>query len=156
MVLDYISCMTKRILVVDDEKEFLDLLKYRLNGNCYEVTCAGSGAEALEQARKSAPDLILMDLLLPDLDGISVLEILRRQPATRRTPIIMISAVTSDPTRSAAKVVGASAYLGKPVDFSALAHLLELLLALPSEAPARPPRELTRQSECCRNHRIVT
>lgn len=125
--------MTKRILVVDDEKEFLDLLQYRLNGERYTVTCAGSGTEALAQARKTPPDLILMDLLLPDLDGISVLEILRRQPATRHTPIIMISAVTSDPTRSAAKVVGASAYLGKPVNFSALKQLLEVLLVLPPE-----------------------
>jgi len=133
MVWDYISYMTKRILVVDDEKEFLDLLQYRLNGDRYNVTCASSGAEALGQARMTPPDLILMDLLLPDLDGISVLEILRRQPVTRRTPIIMISAVTSDPTRNAAKVVGASAYLGKPVDFSALKHLLEVLLALPPE-----------------------
>ena len=138
MVLDYISGMTKRILVVDDEKEFLDLLQYRLNGDRFEVTCAGCGTEALEQARKSVPDLILLDLLLPDLDGISVLEILRRQPATRGTPIIMISAVTSDPTRSAAKVVGASAYLGKPVDFAALKQLLEVLLALPSEPPPGP------------------
>lgn len=131
--------MTKRILIVDDEREFRDLLRYRLTGERYEVTCAGSGAEALEQARKSVPDLILMDLLLPDLDGISVLEILRRQSATRGTPIIMISAVTSDSTRSAAKVVGASAYLGKPVDFPALKHLLEVLLALPPQMPATPP-----------------
>lgn len=136
MVLDYISCMTKRILVVDDEKEFLELLEYRLNGSRYVVTCAGSGAEALEQARKSSPDLIVMDLLLPDLDGISVLDILRRQPATRGTPVIMISAVTSDPTRRAAKSAGVSAYLGKPVDFSALKQLLDVLLALP---PGQPP-----------------
>ena len=133
MISGYISSMTKRILVVDEEKEFLDLLTYRLNGERYEVTCAESGAEALEQARKSVPDLILLDLLLPDLDGISVLEILRRQSVTRSTPVIMISAVTSDPTRSAARMVGASAYLGKPVDFSALTHLLEVLLALPAQ-----------------------
>jgi CheY-like chemotaxis protein len=133
MVSGYVPAMTKRLLVVDDEREFLELLQYRLHGNRYSVTCAVTGSEALEQARKSAPDLILLDLLLPDLDGISVLEILRRQPATRATPIIMISAVTSDPTRSAAKVVGASAYLGKPVDFSALKQLLEVLLVLPPE-----------------------
>lgn len=131
--------MTKRILVVDDEREFLDLLQYRLAGEQYEVTCAGSGSEALEQARKSAPDLILMDLLLPDLDGISVVEILRRQPATRSTPIIMISAVTSDPTRSAAKMVGASAYLGKPVDFAALKRLFEALLILPTRVRVASP-----------------
>jgi CheY-like chemotaxis protein len=139
MISGYISGMTKRILVVDDEKEFLDLLQYRLSGDRYEVTCARSGTEALAQARKSAPDLILLDLLLPDLDGISVLEILRRQSATRNTPVIMISAVTSDPTRNAAKVVGASAYLGKPVDFSALKQLLEVLLALPPQMPATRP-----------------
>lgn len=137
MVLDYISWMTKRILLVDDEREFLDLLQYRLHGEHYDVTCAGSGSEALEQTRNSAPDLILMDLLLPDLDGISVVEILRRRPATRSTPIIMISAVTSDPTRNIAKMMGVSAYLGKPVDFSALKQLIEALLLLPPETSAK-------------------
>ena len=127
--------MTKRILVVDDEREFSDLLKYRLPEDRYHVVCAATGTGALLTARQFLPDAILLDLLLPDLDGISVLEILRRQPATRGTPVIMISAVTSDPTRSAAKVVGATAYLGKPLDFAALNRLLEALLGLPPQSP---------------------
>jgi CheY-like chemotaxis protein len=68
----------KRILVVDDEKVFSDLLQYRLQGDHYEVACAGSSSEALEKARGFLPDVILLDLLLPDLDGISVCEILHR------------------------------------------------------------------------------
>lgn len=122
--------MSKRILVVDDEREFADLLRYRLQGESYEVACAASGTEALEAACKLAPDAILLDLLLPDLDGVSVCEILRRQPVTRNTPIILISALTSDPTRIAAETAGASAYFGKPLDFSALKRALESLLAL--------------------------
>ena len=125
--------MTKRILVVDDEKEFSELLQYRLQSDRYEVFCAASGSEALEKARVCAPDVILLDVLLPDLDGISVCEILHRLPSTRNTPIIMISAVTSDPTRSAAKLAGASAYFGKPLDFARLKGLIESLLALPAQ-----------------------
>lgn len=124
--------MSKRILVVDDEREFTDLLRYRLQGESYEVACAASGTEALEAARKLAPDAILLDLLLPDLDGVSICEILRRQPVTRNTPIILISALTSDPTQTAAKIAGANAYFGKPLDFSALKQLLGGLLGLPT------------------------
>ena len=122
--------MSKRILVVDDEREFADLLSYRLQGEHYEVVCAASGTEAIDTARNFVPDAILLDLLLPDLDGVSVCEILRRQPVTRLTPIILISALTSDPTRSAAKVAGASGYFGKPLDFVALKRTLEGLLGL--------------------------
>jgi two-component system alkaline phosphatase synthesis response regulator PhoP len=125
-------------LVVDDEKEFLELLRYRLNGERYEVMCATNGTEALEQSRQATPDLILMDLLLPDLDGLSVVEILRRQPGTRNTPIIMISSVTSDPTRRAAQVVGASAYLGKPLNFAALGELLDAFLLPPENLAGAP------------------
>jgi|SRR6185295_4313530 len=122
--------MSKRVLVVDDEKEFSALLRYRLQGDHYEVACASSGTEALTKAQNFSPDVILLDLLLPDLDGISVCEILRRQPMTRDTPIIMISALTSEPTHTAAKFAGVSAYFGKPLDFAALKRMLETLLNL--------------------------
>ena len=66
------------------------------------------------------PDLILLDLLLPDLDGLTLTEILQRQDATRHIPIIMISAIGSEMTRVSARLAGVSDYLDKPVDFEKL------------------------------------
>ena len=114
---------------INDEEVFDTLMQ------TVENWASDNGMEALQKARSFAPDIILLDVLLPDLDGISVCEILHRQGATRNTPIIMISAVSSEPTRSAAKYAGASAYLGKPLDFSALERALQKFLTNPCQCP---------------------
>jgi CheY-like chemotaxis protein len=123
------SAMTKRILVVDDETEFSEMLQFRLRHLDYEVLAAANGAEALNKARSESPDVILLDLLLPDLDGLTVCEILQRLPSTRETPIILITAVTSEATQQAARMAGASGFLGKPLDFEELKRKLEVALA---------------------------
>ena len=122
--------MAKLILVVDDEADFSELLQFRLRGCEYEVLAAATGTEALEKARRHVPDVILLDLLLPDLDGLTVCEIVRRQRSTRGTPVIMISAVSSDVTRHSARLVGAAAFFSKPLDFDRLRTHLERLCAL--------------------------
>jgi DNA-binding response OmpR family regulator len=114
------ASMGKVILIVDDETDFSELLQFRLRDREYEVLSAATGAEALDQARRHLPDAILMDLLLPDLDGLTLCEILRRHHATRGTPIIMISAVANDVTRHSAQIAGAHAFFGKPLDFERL------------------------------------
>jgi len=121
--------MTKRILVVDDEADFSELLQFRLRHLDYEVLSAASGTEALNKARNELPDVILLDLLLPDLDGLTVCEILRRQPSTRETPIFLITAVTTEATQHAARIAGARSFLGKPVNFERLKRQLEAALA---------------------------
>src|SRR5580698_2799628 len=83
--------MVQRILIVDDEHDFIELLQYKLAGHGYELIVANDGVHALSQARTLKPNLILLDILLPDLDGLSVCEILRRQPATKKIPIIFMS-----------------------------------------------------------------
>ncbi len=135
--------MAKLILVVDDEADFSELLQFWLRNRNYEVVAAGTGTEALEQARRRLPDAILVDLLLPDLDGLTLCEIFRRHHATRHAPVIMISAVSTDVTRYSAKIAGAAAFLGKPLDFEQLRSLLELLLP---PAPARPAPASARES----------
>jgi DNA-binding response OmpR family regulator len=112
--------MKKRILVVDDEPEFSELLQFRLRNLNYDVVAAGSGTEALNLARNSLPDLILLDLLLPDLDWPIICEILQRQLSTRETPIFLITAVTSEATQYAARIAGARECLRKPLDFDEL------------------------------------
>ena len=91
--------MVSRILIVDDECDLVELMRFRLAGLGCEFIVANDGVHALSQARQFKPDLILLDILLPDLDGLSVCEILRRQPATQETPIIFISALSGDVTK---------------------------------------------------------
>ena len=109
----------RSILIVDDEDDFIELLKYRLAGLGYNFLVAKNGVEALTLARESKPDLILLDIMLPDLDGLSVCTILRRQPATKGIPIFFMSALTSDVTnRTTTKL--AQDYFIKPLDLNRL------------------------------------
>src|SRR5258706_532379 len=103
-----------KILLVDDEKDMVELLAFNLQEQGHSIATAGAGMEALEKARAFLPDLILLDLMLPDLDGISICEILRRQPATREIPIIMITALGGEIARLAAFDSGVNDYLRKP------------------------------------------
>ena len=111
--------MIHRILIVDDERDFIELLQYRLAGLGCEFIVANDGVQALTQARQFKPSLILLDILLPDLDGLSVCEILRRQPATKKIPIIFMSALTSDVTRRTV-AVQADDFFTKPLDMERL------------------------------------
>jgi len=108
-----------RILIVDDERDFIELLQYRLAGLGCEFIVANDGVQALTQARQFKPSLILLDILLPDLDGLSVCEILRRQPATKKIPIIFMSALTSEVTRRTV-AVQADDFFTKPLDMERL------------------------------------
>src|SRR6056300_893305 len=83
--------MGERILIVDDVATNRIVLKVKLRSACYEVLQASSGHEALRMARHAAPDLILLDVMMPDLDGLSVCARLKRDPATRDIPIILIT-----------------------------------------------------------------
>jgi DNA-binding response OmpR family regulator len=112
--------MERRILIVDDEPEFSELVQYRLADGGYRFSIATNSTDALNSAWDNPPDLILLDLLLPDLDGLSVCEIFTRHPATLNIPIIMISAVGTDVTRYSAQVAGAREFFAKPVDFEKL------------------------------------
>jgi DNA-binding response OmpR family regulator len=104
---------------VDDERDFIELLQYRLAGLGCKFIVANDGVQALTQARQFKPSLILLDILLPDLDGLSVCEILRRQPATKKIPIIFMSALTSEVTRRTV-AVQADDFFTKPLDMERL------------------------------------
>lgn len=102
------------ILAVDDETELTELLRYHLTRAGYQVAVAHNGWEAIESVRRGHPDLILLDLMLPDLDGFGVCEILRQDPATATIPVIIISAWASPDTRHLGLELGALDYLVKP------------------------------------------
>jgi CheY-like chemotaxis protein len=119
--------MMPRILIVDDENDFIELLQYKLAGHGYDLIVANDGVHALSQARQMKPDLILLDILLPDLDGLSVCEILKRQPSTKKIPVIFMSALSSDVTRRTV-AMHAEDFFTKPLDLPRLEKRIGELL----------------------------
>ena len=103
-----------KILAVDDESDLTELISYHLGRNGHLVDTAANGWEAIEQVTRNRPDLILLDLMLPDLDGFGFCEILRRNPATATIPIIIISAWASQDSRLLGLELGALDYITKP------------------------------------------
>jgi len=103
-----------RVLVVDDEPDLLELVHYNLTRAGYDVACVMSGAEALSHAQTYSPDLIVLDVLLPDVDGLEVCKALRRNPQTEAIPIVMLTARSEDADIVAGLELGADDYLTKP------------------------------------------
>ena len=103
-----------RILVVDDEPDAIELIRFNLKASGYEVLTAEDGEEALAKARKFSPNMILLDVMLPEIDGLEVCKILRRDPATASLPIIMLTAKASEIDRVLGLEFGADDYVTKP------------------------------------------
>src|SRR5687768_3820630 len=104
----------ERILVVDDEADIVALVAYHLAKAGFQVSTATHGGEALEQAKRELPALIVLDLMLPGLSGFDVLESLRRNEATRQIPVLMLTARRDEPDRLRGLSLGADDYLTKP------------------------------------------
>jgi two-component system phosphate regulon response regulator PhoB len=103
-----------KILVVDDEPDALELIAFNLKNAGLEVLTAENGDQALRLARSQLPDLILLDLMLPEVDGLEVCKILRRDPATSAIPIIMVTAKAAEMDRVLGLELGADDYVTKP------------------------------------------
>jgi phosphate regulon transcriptional regulator PhoB len=106
--------MKPKVLVVDDEPDVVELLEFNLRGAGFDVISAEDGAAALKKAREATPALVILDLMLPEVDGIEVCKILRRQPATAGIPIIMLTAKASEIDRVLGLELGADDYVTKP------------------------------------------
>ncbi len=119
--------MAKKILVVDDEPNILTLLKMNLEMNRYEVITAETGHEAIELATQEHPDLILLDLMLPDMDGTSVCQRIRTAPQTRVIPIIMLTAKTDETDMIIGLEVGADDYITKPFSIREVVTRIKVL-----------------------------
>jgi len=122
-----------KILIVDDEPEVIDLIKYNFEEAGFEVQCAMDGSEALEKVRSDSPDLILLDVMLPGLDGLEICKILRSHPATAAIPIIMLTAKADEIDRVIGLELGADDYVTKP--FSPRELLLRVKKRLQLVAP---------------------
>lgn len=112
--------MKTRILVVDDEQDVRDYLKKRLETRGYFVSTAEDGIEGLQAARETIPDLILLDVMMPNKDGFSMLQDLYTDPAMRRISVIMATAKSQAKDIYYGQDLGATDYLIKPIDFDML------------------------------------
>jgi len=112
--------MQKKILIVDDEQNLVDFVKIRLEANNYSVVSAADGEEALKVFAREKPDLVLLDILMPKIDGFKVCQMLKKDPACTNVPIIMLTAKDRMDDIKSAKESGANAYIIKPFDASDL------------------------------------
>jgi len=128
-----------KILVIDDEPGVLELVKYNLEEAGFGVDTASDGVEGLKKAQDSLPDLILLDLMLPGIDGLDICRILRANPKTAGIPIIMLTAKASEIDRVVGLEIGADDYVTKP--FSPRELLLRIkkrLEQMPTLVPETP------------------
>jgi len=127
--------MPQRILVVDDEPAVTDLLTYNLRKALYDVLVAADGREALRLARTRSPDLILLDLMLPEMDGLDLCRELRR---ASRVPIIMLTARGEEVDRVVGLELGADDYMIKPFSMRELLARIRAVLRRAAPEPAAP------------------
>src|SRR5262245_23229745 len=117
-----------RILIVDDEADLVRVLEFGLRSAGYEVVWAADGQEGLKMARESKPDLILLDLMLPKLDGYKVCRLLKFDDRYKHIPIIILSARTQEGDQALAIEMGANRFVTKPYEFSEILGHIETLL----------------------------
>lgn len=117
-----------KILVVDDEPEAVELVEFNLKQAGYEVVTAADGAEALKKAHALLPSLVVLDLMLPEVDGLEVCKMLRRDPATAAIPIVMVTAKAAEIDRVLGLELGADDYVTKPFSPRELVLRLKKLL----------------------------
>jgi CheY-like chemotaxis protein len=109
-----------KILVVDDEQDIVNTVQYRLKSCDFNVITAGDGKEGLEKVINEKPDLVLLDINMPVMDGHEMLERLRSRPDTRNIPVIMLTAYSDRKDISKAADLGIEHYVTKPFDFADL------------------------------------
>jgi DNA-binding response OmpR family regulator len=124
-----------RVLVVDDEADLVRILQFGLEGIGYQVETASDGQEALKKAREQKPDIILLDLMLPKLDGYKVCRLLKFDERYKNIPIIILSARTQEGDQLLAMEMGANRFITKPYDFQeVLGHMEALLKSVPTSS----------------------
>jgi len=117
-----------RVLIVDDEDDILALLAYNFKREGFEVELARDGVEALEKAARWQPDVIILDIMMPNMDGIEVCRRIRRDARLRTTPILMLTARTEEEDQIQGLEIGADMYVGKPVSVPVLLSQTRALL----------------------------
>jgi two-component system phosphate regulon response regulator PhoB len=131
----------ERILIVDDEEDILQLIRYNLEKESYEILTSTSGEHALETARQERPHLIILDLMLPGMDGIEVCKQLRQQQETSYIPILMLTAKSEETDIILGLEVGADDYITKPFSPKVLIARVRAILRRSRKIPQTEKRE---------------
>jgi DNA-binding response OmpR family regulator len=117
----------RRILIADDDEDVRETITFNLQMLGYQVTGVGNGEDALRVARQMVPELIILDLMMPELNGFEVLASLRGHPATREVPVVVLSARAADADVWEGWKAGADYYITKPFVLDELIHFIDLL-----------------------------
>lgn len=121
--------MAKKILIVDDESDLVETLTFRLEASGYDIVSAHDGQEGLEKARSEKPDLILLDVMMPKVNGFQVCRELKNDEKTKGIKIVILTAKSQESDKFWGKNVGADGYISKPFEASELLAKIEELLA---------------------------
>ncbi len=132
------------ILVVDDEKDLVDLISYNLQRNGYDIITAGNGNDAIEAAFRDLPDLVVLDLMLPGIDGTEVARRLKADPRTASTPIVMLTAKGEETDVVVGLTLGADDYVTKPFSMKILLARLASVMRRKEVATSTPETGLLR------------
>jgi two-component system alkaline phosphatase synthesis response regulator PhoP len=117
-----------KVLIADDEPDIVEILAYNLSREGYQVTTAIDGNDAVQKARLSTPDLVILDVMMPGKNGVEVCEILRAQPALKNTLIIFLTALNDEDTQIRGLATGADDYISKPISPKVLVTKVQSLL----------------------------
>jgi two-component system alkaline phosphatase synthesis response regulator PhoP len=124
-----VAIISKKILIVEDDPSFSRAISHMIGKEGYEVITASNGLAGLRMAKEDKPDLLILDVMLPGLDGFEICSRLRADSPTARLPIIMLSAKGQETDKTTGLKVGADVYLTKPVDRAVLLENITSLLA---------------------------
>jgi two-component system alkaline phosphatase synthesis response regulator PhoP len=127
----------RKVLIADDEPDILEILKYILVNEGYDVTTAKDGDDALEKARLTQPDLVILDVMMPKKTGVEVCQLLRAQAAFKETLIIFLTAVSDEGTQIKGLETGADDYLNKPISPKVFLSRVNALFRRLNKAEAR-------------------
>ncbi len=112
--------MSKKILVVDDEKDITETISFMLKAEGYEVFCANDGEEGLNFAKEIMPDLIILDVMMPKINGYKIARLLKYDNKYKHIPIIMVTARGQESDKLIGEETGANEYITKPFEFEEL------------------------------------
>jgi len=124
-----VSTIAKRILIIEDDPSFSRAINHIVEKEGYEVSTASNGMTGLRMAKDNPPDLLILDVMLPGLDGFEICSQLRADESTEKLPIIMLSAKGQEADKTTGLSVGANEYLTKPIDRALLLEKIASLLA---------------------------
>jgi phosphate regulon transcriptional regulator PhoB len=134
--------MPSRVLIVEDEPDIRELVVHHLRREGYQVSAASSGEEALRQVQAAPPDLVILDLMMPAMDGLEVCRRLRQDPATASLPIVMLTAKGDEVDRVLGLEIGADDYVVKPFSPKELLARVRAVLRRSRPAPSAAPLRL--------------